>query len=105
MMMMMMMDSLLTANYLSVLEDFARGMIKPVAALAIVVLAITLSVVQRLKIEKDMAYAITRSFIQLSIIGFVLEFIFSQGNVIYILLAYLFMVSFTYLSFLLSSLL
>lgn len=80
-------------DYMAVLEDFAKGMIKPVAALAVVLLAIVLSLVQQLRIEKDMAYAIVRAFIQLSIIGFVLQFIFSQGNVLYILLAYFFMVA------------
>lgn len=80
-------------DYMAVLEDFAKGMIKPVAALAVVILAIVLSLVQQLRIEKDMAYAIFRAFVQLSIIGFVLQFIFSQGNVLYILLAYFFMVA------------
>lgn len=79
-------------HILSVLEDFAKGMIKPALALAVVIIAIILSLYQRLGIEKDMAYSILRAFIQLSIIGFVLQFIFSQENILWILLAYLFMV-------------
>ncbi|KAK1311836.1 Protein ALUMINUM SENSITIVE 3 [Acorus calamus] len=40
-----------------------------------------------------MIYSIARAFLQLSIIGFVLEFIFTQKNAGWIVLAYLFMVS------------
>ncbi|CAA7398162.1 unnamed protein product [Spirodela intermedia] len=73
--------------------DYLKGMLKPVAATAVVVLAIVLSFVQRLGLEGEMAYSIFRSFLQLSIIGFVLEFIFTQKNAAWILFAYLFMVS------------
>lgn len=82
----------LGTDYISILEDFAKGMIKPVAALSVVLVAILLSLFQQLNIEKSMAYAIFRSFLQLSIIGFVLQFIFTQNNVGWIILAYLFMV-------------
>ncbi|CAA6661792.1 unnamed protein product [Spirodela intermedia] len=71
--------------------DYLKGMLKPVAATAVVVLAIVLSFVQRLGLEGEMAYSIFRSFLQLSIIGFVLEFIFTQKNAAWILFAYLFM--------------
>ena len=40
-----------------------------------------------------MVYAMFRAFLQLSIIGFVLQFIFNQGNAGWIILAYLFMVT------------
>lgn len=40
-----------------------------------------------------MVYAVVRAFLQLSAIGFVLEFIFNQKNAAWIVLAYLFMVS------------
>ncbi|KAL9227998.1 hypothetical protein vseg_003622 [Gypsophila vaccaria] len=73
--------------------DYLRGMMKPVAALAVVALAVLLSYFQKLGLERDMIYSIFRSFVQLSIIGFVLQFIFSQSNVAWIILAYLFMVS------------
>ncbi|KAL2934188.1 Protein ALUMINUM SENSITIVE 3 [Bienertia sinuspersici] len=71
--------------------NYLKGMVKPVAALAVVLLAVMLSYFQKLELEKDMIYSIFRSFIQLSIIGFVLQFIFSQTNIAWILLAYLFM--------------
>lgn len=67
-------------------------MMKPVAALAVVAMAVALSYVQKLGLEAEMAYAIFRSFLQLSVIGFVLQFIFNQDNALWILMAYLFMV-------------
>ncbi|KAJ8438427.1 hypothetical protein Cgig2_004537 [Carnegiea gigantea] len=73
--------------------EFSKGMLKPAAALAVVVMAVVLSYFQKLGLEKDMIYSIVRAFLQLSIIGFVLQFIFSQNNIGWILLAYLFMVS------------
>ncbi|GAA0173502.1 hypothetical protein LIER_41538 [Lithospermum erythrorhizon] len=75
------------------LREFLKGMVKPVAALAVVFMAVTLSYFQRLGLEGEMLYAVFRAFLQLSIIGFVLQFIFDQSNVIWIILAYLFMVS------------
>ncbi|RRT58669.1 hypothetical protein B296_00046410 [Ensete ventricosum] len=72
--------------------DFLRGMLKPVAALAVVLMAVALSFTQKLKLEGEIVYAITRAFLQLSIIGFVLQFIFTQKNAVWIILAYLFMV-------------
>ncbi|CDP06676.1 unnamed protein product [Coffea canephora] len=75
------------------LKEFARGMIKPVAALAVVLMAMLLSYLQRLGLEGEMIYSIFRSFLQLSIIGFVLQFIFNQSSSIWIVVAYLFMVS------------
>lgn len=73
--------------------EFLKGMVKPVAATAVVCLAVALSFYQKLGLELEMVVAIVRAFIQLSIIGFVLEFIFRQDNAGWILLAYLFMVS------------
>ncbi|RZR83835.1 hypothetical protein BHM03_00010552 [Ensete ventricosum] len=72
--------------------DFLRGMLKPVAALTVVLMAVALSFTQKLKLEGEIVYAITRAFLQLSIIGFVLQFIFTQKNAVWIILAYLFMV-------------
>lgn len=72
--------------------DFLRGMLKPVAALAVVLMAVALSFTQKLKLEGEIVYAIARAFLQLSIIGFVLQFIFTQKNAVWIILAYLFMV-------------
>jgi len=74
------------------LLDFSRGMVKPVAATAVVLLAVLLSYLQKLGLEGEMVYSILRAFLQLSVIGFVLQFIFSQDNIGWIILAYLFMV-------------
>ncbi|XP_051132324.1 protein ALUMINUM SENSITIVE 3 [Andrographis paniculata] len=74
------------------LVEFLKGMIKPAAALAVVAMAIAMSYLQKLGLEGEMAYSIFRSFIQLSVIGFVLQFIFNQNNALWILLAYLFMI-------------
>lgn len=75
------------------LKDFLKGMIKPVAALSVVLMAMILSYLQKLGLEGEMMYSIFRAFLQLSIIGFVLQFIFNQRNSGWIVLAYLFMVS------------
>lgn len=74
------------------LKDFLKGMIKPVAALSVVFMAMILSYLQKLGLEGEMMYSIFRAFIQLSVIGFVLQFIFNQNNSGWIVLAYLFMV-------------
>ena len=74
--------------------EFLRGMVKPVAALAVVLMAVALSYFQKLGLEGEMVYSIFRAFLQLSIIGFVLQFIFNQENSGWILLAYFFMVRF-----------
>ncbi|CAN0926734.1 Protein ALUMINUM SENSITIVE 3 [Linum grandiflorum] len=75
------------------LTDFGKGMMKPLAATAVVAVAVALSYFQKLGLEVDMAYSVFRAFLQLSVIGFVLQFIFTQEKVIWILLAYLFMVT------------
>ncbi|RVW98790.1 Protein aluminum sensitive 3 [Vitis vinifera] len=75
------------------LMEFLRGMVKPVAALAVVLMAVALSYFQKLGLEGEMIYSIFRAFLQLSVIGFVLQFIFTQANSGWILLAYFFMVS------------
>ncbi|XVF55371.1 hypothetical protein PTKIN_Ptkin06aG0031700 [Pterospermum kingtungense] len=75
------------------LFEFLKGMIKPVAALAVVLMAVLLSFMQKLGLEKEMIYSIFRAFLQLSVIGFVLQFIFNQEKSGWIVLAYVFMVS------------
>lgn len=67
---------------------------KTVAATVAVLIAAVLSYIQKLGMEKEMVYASVRAIIQLSIVGFVLEFIFTRRNVLWILLAYLFMVTY-----------
>ncbi|XP_072960547.1 UPF0014 membrane protein STAR2-like [Typha angustifolia] len=73
--------------------DFLKGMLKPLAATTVVLVAVALSFAQKLGLEKEMLYSVARAFLQLSVIGFVLQFIFTQKNTGWILLAYLFMVS------------
>lgn len=77
---------------LSFMVEFLKGMLKPLAATVVVLLAVALSFLQKLGLEGEMVYSILRAFLQLSIIGFVLQFIFSQDNAGWIILAYLFMV-------------
>lgn len=74
-------------------REFLVGMLKPVAATAVVAMAVALSFTQRLGLEGEMLYAMARAFLQLSVIGFVLQFIFTQKSAAWILLAYLFMVT------------
>ncbi|XP_042482923.1 protein ALUMINUM SENSITIVE 3-like [Macadamia integrifolia] len=73
--------------------DFLKGMLKPLAATAVVLMAVVLSMVQKLGLAREMIYSMVRAFIQLSVIGFVLQFIFNQKNGGWIVAAYLFMVS------------
>ena len=75
------------------LIEYLRNMVKPAAALAVVLLAVALSYSQKRSLEGDMIYSVLRSFLQLSVIGFVLQFIFNQENAGWIILAYLFMVT------------
>ncbi|CAN1775588.1 Protein ALUMINUM SENSITIVE 3 [Linum perenne] len=75
------------------LTEFGTGMIKPLLATAVVAVAVGLSYFQKLGLELEMAYSVFRAFLQLSVIGFVLQFIFAQDKIIWILLAYLFMVT------------
>jgi putative ABC transport system permease protein len=74
------------------LIKFLKGMLKPLAATAVVLMAVILSYMQKLGLEGEMMYSIIRSFLQLSVIGFVLQFIFNQDHAVWIILAYLFMV-------------
>ncbi|KAF2568933.1 hypothetical protein F2Q68_00024264 [Brassica cretica] len=74
------------------LIEYLKNMVKPAAALAVVLLAVALSYSQNLSLEGEMIYSVFRSFLQLSVIGFVLQFIFNQENAGWIILAYLFMV-------------
>lgn len=86
-------DWVFDVEHLGWMVDFLKGMVKPAAALAVVFMAAALSYTQRLRLEREMVYAISRAFLQLSIIGFVLQFIFNRENSFWIILAYLFMVS------------
>ncbi|KAJ7530204.1 hypothetical protein O6H91_15G085000 [Diphasiastrum complanatum] len=87
----MVMERLLAEFTISWKEYFV-GMLKPLPALIILAAAVVISYVQKLGLEKDMIYSVTRSFIQLSVVAFLLDFIFKQKNVAWILLAFIFMV-------------
>jgi putative ABC transport system permease protein len=76
-------------------KEWASGMLTPLLACSVLLIAMIISYIQGLGIEKEMLIAISRAFLQLSVIGFVLEFIFNQTNAGWIAVAYLFMVSFS----------
>ncbi|KAH0995566.1 hypothetical protein GBA52_019430 [Prunus armeniaca] len=86
-------SELLANMDLTWMADFLKGMVKPLAATVVVLLAVALSFMQKLGLGGEMIYSIARAFVQLSIIGFVLQFIFTRDNAAWIILAYLFMVT------------
>ena len=57
-------------------------------------MTMALSYFQKLGLESEMVYSIFRAFLHLSIFGFLLQFIFTEENSGWILLAYSFMVPF-----------
>ncbi|POO02459.1 Protein ALUMINUM SENSITIVE [Trema orientale] len=89
----MMIGADLSSTDWSFLVEFLKGMAKPLAATVVVLMAVVLSFLQKLGLEGEMVYSMVRAFLQLSVIGFVLQFIFTRDNVGWIVLAYLFMVS------------
>lgn len=92
-------DELLSSGNFEWLLKFLNGMIKPLAATAVVLMAVILSYMQKLGLEGEMVYSIIRAFLQLSVIGFVLQFIFSQNHAVWIIVAYIFMVRIDFLNF------
>ncbi|KAB2630753.1 protein ALUMINUM SENSITIVE 3-like [Pyrus ussuriensis x Pyrus communis] len=68
-------------------------MVKPLAGTVVVFLVVALSYVEKLGLVREMIYSIFRAFVQLSIIGFVLQVIFTRDNAVWIVLAYRFMVT------------
>ena len=63
-------------------------------ALGLVAVAVALSLYERLGLQGDIMIAVVRSFVQLTAIGFVIEFIFGLENVGYVALLLLVMVGF-----------
>ncbi len=55
-------------------------------ALSLVAVAIAISRYQRLNLERDLATAVVRSFVQLTAIGYVINFIFGLEGVFYVIL-------------------
>jgi putative ABC transport system permease protein len=51
-----------------------------VAALALVAVAVAVSIWQRVDLESDIAISVARSFVQLTAIGYVIKLIFDQDN-------------------------
>lgn len=62
------------------------NLIALLSTLAFVIFAILLSLWQRLGMEKDMLVATVRAAIQLTIIGYILKFVFSAEHLLYIFL-------------------
>jgi putative ABC transport system permease protein len=56
-----------------------------VASLALVGVAVVVSIWQRADLERDIAVATVRSFIQLTAIGYVIKFIFDQNNLAFVI--------------------
>jgi putative ABC transport system permease protein len=54
------------------------------ATLVLVALAVAVSIWQRAGLEEDIAIAVARSFIQLTAIGFVIQFIFDQDELVFV---------------------
>jgi len=63
-------------------------------ALSLVAVAIAISRYQRLDLERDLATAVVRSFVQLTAIGYVINFIFELEGVFYVILLLAGMVAF-----------
>ena len=63
-------------------------------ALGLVAVAVALSLYERLGLQGDIMIAVVRSFVQLTAIGFVIEFVFGLENVGYVALLLLVMVGF-----------
>ena len=63
---------------------FFRGMKKPVAALAVATFVVFLSFIQKHELEWEIPYSIAMGFLQLFVIGFILQFIFHQQKIQFI---------------------
>jgi putative ABC transport system permease protein len=64
------------------------------ATLVLVGIAVAVSIWQRTGLEEDIAVAVARSFIQLTAIGFVINFIFDQDRLVFVVALISFMVLF-----------
>jgi putative ABC transport system permease protein len=54
-------------------------------ALALVAIAVVVSIWQRADLEKDIAVSVARSFVQLTAIGYVIKVIFDQDNLLFVI--------------------
>ena len=60
-------------------------LLEVVASLALVALAAAISLWERVDLERDIAVAVIRSFVQLSAIGLVINFIFDQDQLVFVI--------------------
>jgi putative ABC transport system permease protein len=65
--------------------DFLRVTMKPTTGLAVPKIAIFLSFLHKLELEREVPYSIARAFLQFYVIVFILQFIFLQQNAGWIL--------------------
>jgi putative ABC transport system permease protein len=72
------------------LETVASGFL----ALSLVAVAIALSRYQKLDLERDMAIAVVRSFVQLTAIGYAIDLVFGLESLLYVVLLLAGMVAF-----------
>jgi putative ABC transport system permease protein len=54
------------------------------ATLALVAVAVAVSFWQRVELERDIAVAVARSFVQLTAIGYVIKLVFDQDNLLFV---------------------
>jgi putative ABC transport system permease protein len=54
------------------------------ASLALVAVAIAVSIWERADLERDIAFAVARSFVQLSAVGLVINFIFDEDRLVFV---------------------
>jgi putative ABC transport system permease protein len=59
-------------------------LVQVAAALALTAVAIAISFWQRVDLERDIAIAVVRSFVQLTAIGYVIQFIFDEDNLLFV---------------------
>ena len=75
------------------MQELLNWLPRILGALVLVGLAMGISRWQRLGLEKDMLVAVVRAFVQLTAIGFALEFIFSRESPFWIILVVAIMVA------------
>ncbi len=61
-------------------------LVEVAASLALVAVAIAVSLWQRVELEQDIAVAVLRSFVQLTAVGYVIKLIFDADNLLFVVL-------------------
>lgn len=62
------------------LREYSQGLLRVFGSLTLVAVALALSHMNHLGLGSEMVYSIARAFLQLSLIGFVLAFVFQHGS-------------------------